>query len=230
MVFLFPKTNEKFFGNPEIFYTVVFGWILLAAFLIALTLGGSYNFFDPVLFRLTNLKTDNRPWYSLHIIEPIADGFSLFIPWVMIVIYVITFLEIRFKIYTRFRYGADSISTTPPPTNASKTKKRGEIRILLQCFIICSVFQIEWAAFNYLPKLPKLLPFIEPYVNTMTNIMTVCMNTVHSIVIFTFTTQARTLLKNLFTNVQTNPMFSNGVFLIQKKPSIAPIVQFRTSV
>lgn len=77
MVFLFPKTNEKFFGNPEIFYTVVFGWILLAAFLIPLTLGGSYNFFNPVLFRLTNVKTDNRPWYSLHIMEPVSEAFQI---------------------------------------------------------------------------------------------------------------------------------------------------------
>ena len=128
-------------------------------------------------------------------------------------------MEIKFQFYKRLRYGAD-----PALPGTTTTKKKGEMKILLQCFIICSVFQIEWVTFNYLPRLPSLLPFLETYVNTISSCMMVCMNTVHSIVIFTFTTRARVLLISIFKPTRLNVLPSSTVFVVHNKLSVSPIL------
>ena len=74
MVFLFPKTNERIFGQPEIYYTIAMGWSILIVFMVGLTLGGSYNLFDTDKFRLLLIKDELRPWYAIHIMEPVSGG------------------------------------------------------------------------------------------------------------------------------------------------------------
>jgi len=184
-IFVAPSMDKAIFTRPRIFVSISLCWVLAIILMVGTNATHCYKNFSVKGYYLFHDCSNLAPEGLIFTAE--LTMFS-YIPYLIIAFYALIILKMRLS---RLRM---SRRTSPAPSGMQTTSttagNKHELRLLLQSFLICSVYLVESFGFYLLPKMP--IGGQGKYaMNFAAGALVILFNTVHSAVIFAFNATAR---------------------------------------
>uniref|UniRef100_A0A914D4F2 G-protein coupled receptors family 1 profile domain-containing protein n=1 Tax=Acrobeloides nanus TaxID=290746 RepID=A0A914D4F2_9BILA len=219
-VFATPKIGKFFFDFPRIYGSVILFWILTAGLVTGIMLSPC-----PIVARPAGLGFGSGCINGeANIFNYIGQYVATYLPIVMIVAYILIYLEIKVGIFCNM--------------NCCKLRKvnsmhsKAEIKLLFQAALICSTFFIQNFCWTYLPFMTSGFSFGDELIFFAIMLSSILLYSVDAIVVLIFNSMARRVAISFFkseTNLafttQYRPSIVTSSTSQAKKISVSPMVQ-----
>ncbi|KAK0408335.1 hypothetical protein QR680_003893 [Steinernema hermaphroditum] len=182
MAIIFPRANMEIFEGRRIFGTIFFVWSLDWIFVVLTVATGCWNTFDFKGFFLKHECKPDLSQFAILLGKVWGASTANYFPAMMLIIYVILFLYVRFSFQTK----TGSIAYI-------KKRRRQEYLLLMQGFIISFYLELQNIAFMYFPRIADPLGIVI----FLQNVIVQVGSAVNAAVIFSFNKEIRTSLINL---------------------------------